>query len=121
MMDNGRIRLKNDNGILQCDVYMEDEFSLNDLSVIREEIRKNSPPCADLICVSSGSYSISLEVQQAALDGIDEFRNIVYVVDGKTKRDSAEFAASTFMKAYNVQIASSIQEARELLKKLLTF
>ena len=120
-MDNGRIRLKNDNGILQCDVYMEDEFSLNDLAVIREEIRRNSPPCVDLICVNSGSYSISMEVQQAALDGIDEFRNIVYVVDGKTKRDSVEFAASTFMKAYNVQIADSVQEAHEILKKIVNF
>lgn len=117
-MDNGRLRLESIQGILQCEVYMDDEFSLSDLSMILEEIRKNSPPCADIICVNSGSYSVSLEVQKAALDGISEFRNVVYVVDGKTKRNSAEYAASTFMKAYNVRIASSVEEAHELLKQV---
>ncbi len=117
IMDNGRIRLEDSNGVLQCDVYMDDEFSLDDLSVIRQVIRKNYAPSVDIICLNSGSYSVSMEVQKAAVEGIDEFRNIVYVVDGKTKRDSAEFAASTFMKAYNARIVNSVQEAHELLRK----
>ena len=116
-MDNGRIKMVDYHGILQCDVYMDDEFSLNDLSAIREEIRKNYSPSADIICVNSGSYSISLEVQKAAMAGIDEFRNIVYVVDGKTKRDSAEYAASTFMRPYNARVASSVKEAHDILKR----
>lgn len=116
-MDNGRIKIEDFDGILQCDVYMDDEFSLDDLSVIRDEIRKNYPPCADIICINSGSYSVSLEVQQVALSGIVEFRNIVYVVDGSTKRNSAEYAASTFMKSYNARVASSVKEAHDILKK----
>lgn len=114
-MDNGRIKMKNCNGILCCDVYMNDEFSLNDLAAIREEIRRNYCACADLICISTGSYSVSLEVQKAAMEGIDEFRNIVYVADGKTKKDSAEFAAATFMKAYNPQVVGSLEEAQKVL------
>jgi len=114
-VDNGRIKMENYNGILCCDVYINDELSLNDLEAIREEIRRNYAQCADIICVSTGSFSISADVQMAALQGINEFRNVVYVVNGKTKRDSAEFAAATFMKSYNARIVASKEEAHQLL------
>lgn len=114
-MDNGRIKMETHNGILYCDVYIDDELSLSDLTVIREEIRRNFPSGADIICMNSGSYSVSIEFQKAAMSGIKEFRNVVYVAEGKTKRDSAEYAAATFMKAYNARVANSVEEAYDIL------
>lgn len=114
-MDTGRIKMENYHGVLFCDVYLNDEFSLNDLSSIREEIRRNYAPCTDLICMSTGSYSISIEVQKAALDGISEFRNVVYVAKDVIKTGSAEYAAATFMKPYNARVATTKEEAHELL------
>lgn len=109
--------MENYHGILCCDVYMNDELSLRDLDAIREEIRRNYARCADIICISTGSHSISIEVQKAALEGINEFRNVVYVVDGKTQKDCAEYAAATFMKPYNARIVNTLEEAHELLKQ----
>ena len=116
-MDNGRIRMENYNGVLYCDAYMDDEFSLADLESMRAEVRENYSPSADIILKKSGSYSVSAKAQSVLSRGIEEFRNFVYVVDKEIKRESAKYAAEHYMSPYNTRVASTKEEAYALLQK----
>ena len=115
-MDTGRIKMENFNGILYCDAYMNDEFTLSDLESMRKEIRKNYAPSTNVILKKSGSYSVSAEAQAVLEKGIEEFRDFVYVADDKVKKESAEYAASIYMKPYNTRVASTKEEAYTMLK-----
>ena len=115
-MDTGRIKMENFNGILYCDAYMNDEFTLSDLESMRKEIRKNYAPSTNVILKKSGSYSVSAEAQAVLEKGIEEFRDFVYVADDKVKKESAEYAASIYMKPYNTRVASTKEEAYTMLR-----
>ncbi len=116
-MDTGRIKMENYNGILYCDAYMNDEFSLSDLESMRAEIRKNYSPSTNIILKKSGSYSVSAEVQAVLWKGVEEFRNFVYVADEKVKKESAEYAAISYMMPYNTRVASTKEEAFAMLSE----
>ena len=115
-MDTGRIKMENYKGILYCDAYMDDEFSLDDLESMRAEIRENYSPSTDIILKKSGSYSVSAEAQTILSKGIQEFQNFVYVADKKIKRESAEYASETYMMPYNARVASTKEEAYAMLR-----
>jgi hypothetical protein len=115
MMDTGRLKFENYNGILYIDAYLNGEFNLNDLKDILNEIRENYSPATDVILKRSGSYSVAANVQTTARSGVKEIRNLVYVVEDEKKRKYAEFASTSYMKPYNAQIASSVEEAFSLL------
>ena len=114
-MDTGRLKFENYNGILYIDAYLNGEFTLKDMEDILNEIRENYSPAADVILRRSGSYSVAANVQTTARSGVKELRNLVYVVEDEKKKKYAEFASTTYMKPYNAQIASSIEEAYSLL------
>lgn len=114
-MASCRIKMENYNGILFCETCMDDEFTLDDLEVIREEIRKNYSLTTDIICKKTGTYSVSADVQTTLCTGIDEFRNIVYVVDTDFKRSIAIHAAETYLDKYNVRVADTKEEAFNML------
>ncbi|WP_455197938.1 hypothetical protein [Kaarinaea lacus] len=114
-MDTGRIKMENYQGVLYCDAYMEDEFSLDDLAAMRAEIHKNFHSNADVILKKVGTYSVSVDAQTTLWKGIPEFRNFIYVVDNDWKRESAEYAAMTYMQKYNTRVASSREEAMAML------
>ncbi|KPJ95419.1 MAG: hypothetical protein AMJ53_02815 [Gammaproteobacteria bacterium SG8_11] len=114
-MDTGRIKMENFHGILYCEAYMNDEFTLSDLESMRAEIRKNYSPCTDVILKKTGSYSVSVEAQVALWKGVEEFRNFVYVANEPMKRESAEYAAENYMKPYNTRVATTKEEAFALL------
>lgn len=114
-MDTGRIKMENYHGVLYCDAYMEDEFSLDDLAAMRAEIHKNFNSHSDVILKKVGSYSVSVDAQTTLWKGIPEFRNFVYVVDNDWKRESAEFASMTYMQPYNTRVASTREEALAML------
>ena len=114
-MDTGRIKMQDFNGVLYCDAYMNDEFSVEDLQAMRDEIRKNYSSPADVILKKVGTYSVSPEAQKTLWKGIEEFRNFIYVVDNEWKRDSAEYAAKSYMRLYNTRVASSKEEAYAML------
>ena len=116
-MDTGRIKMENFKGVLYCDAYMNDEFTLSDLESMRAEIRKNYSPSTDVILKKSGSYSVSAEAQTELWKGIEEFRNFVYVADEYMKKESAEYAAESYMKPYNTRVASSKEEAYSMLSE----
>jgi hypothetical protein len=115
-MDTGRIRMENLNGVLYCEAYMRDEFSLIDLESMRTMIRTNFAPACDVILKKCDSYSVSIHAQLVLQRGIAEFRNFVYVADDAIKRASAEYAASTYMKAYNTRVAHTKEEAYAMLR-----
>ena len=115
-MDTGRIRMNNFNGILYCEAYMNDEFTLSDLHSMLEEIREHYSPATDVILKKVGSYSVSIDAQLTLMKGVDEFRNFVYVTDEPRKRESAVFAAQNYMKAYNTRVASTKEEAYAMLR-----
>ena len=104
-------------GVLYCDAYMEDEFTLEDLESMRAEIRDNYSSKSDVILKKTGTYSVSPKAQTVLFKGVSEFRNFVYVVDDMIKRNSAEYAASTYMKLYNTRVADSKEEAYEILSE----
>ena len=117
-MDNDRLKMKRYKDVLYIEKRMNDEFTLDDLNIIREEIRNNFSYPIDIICKRVGSYSVSLSAQTVARKGIEEYRNFVYVVDNKLKGQSAKYAALSYMKSYNTQVAKSVKEAYEKLKKI---
>lgn len=116
-MDTGRIRMENFNGVLYCDAYMNDEFSLVDLADMRAEIHRNFSSHADVILKKVGSYSVSVNAQTTLWKGIPEFRNFVYISEDGWKRESAEYAAMTYMRPYNTRVASTKEEAYEMLSE----
>jgi len=116
-MDTGRIKMENFKGILYCEAYMNDEFTLCDLESMREEIRKNYSPSTDVILKKTGSYSVTAEAQVVLWKGIDEFRNFVYVADDIMKKESAEYAAENYMQPYNTRVASTKEEAYAMLQE----
>lgn len=105
-------------GILYCEAYMDDEFSIADLDSMLEEIRKNYGGYSDVILKKTGAYSVAVDAQLKLARRVKEFRHFVYVVDNAVKRASAQFAATSYMKHYATQVASSREEACELLAKL---
>ncbi len=115
-MDTGRIRMENYGGVLYCEAYMSDEFSLSDLESIRSMIRANFSPPADVILKKCSSYSVSLDAQLVLQRGIEEFRNFVYVADEDVRISSAEYAAANYMKPYNTRIARTREEAYAMLQ-----
>ena len=116
-MDTGRIKMENFNGILYCDAYMNDEFTLNDLESMREEIRNNYSPPTDVILKKTGTYSVSAQAQVALWKGVSEFRNFVYVADEPVKKESAEYAAENYMSPYNTRVATTKEEAYAMLQE----
>jgi hypothetical protein len=117
-MDTGRIKMENYKGVLYCDAYMNDEFSLDDLAAMRAEIHKNYSSNTDVILKKVGAYSVSVQAQTTLWKGIPEFRNFVYVVDNDWKRESAEYAAMTYMRPYNARVADTREEAYDILKEI---
>jgi len=116
-MDNGRLRIENYKGVVYCEWYLDDtEYTEEDVKSMIEEIHNNFSPPVDIILKKSGSYSFSSGGQLMAKNNIKEFRNFIYIVDNMTKRTSAEYAVSTYMKKYNTRIASSKEEAYMMLK-----
>ena len=115
IMNTERIKLENYNGVLYCDVCMNDEFSMNDLETIRDEIRNNFSSSADIICKRSGSYSVAIDVQKLLFKGINEFLNVVYVVDNDFKRRAAVYASETYMRKYNARVAGTKKAAYAML------
>ena len=114
-MDTERIKLENYNGVLYCDACMDDEFSMGDLEAIRDEIRKNFSSSTNVICKESGCFSVAADVQKTLWKGIDEFLNVVYVVDNESKRNNARYAAETYMAKYNTRVAGTKEAAYSML------
>lgn len=115
-VDTDRIKMQNYKGILYCEACMDDEFSLEDLAAMQAEIRKNFASHSDVILRKVGAYSVSVQAQKTLWKGIPEFRNFVYIVDNEWKKDSAEYAARTYMRSYHARVANSLDEAFILLK-----
>ena len=116
-MDADRIKLEDYKGILYVEVCMDDEFTMNDLNVVREEIRQHYSSSANLICKESGSYLVAGDVQKILWNGIDEFHNVVYVVDSESKRSAARYASETYMRKYNAQLAATKESAFAMLSE----
>jgi len=99
---------------------MDDEFTVDDLNIIRDEIRKNYSARADLIYKETGSYSVAGGVQKILWKGIEEFMNVVYVAETESKKTSARYAAETYMNKYNARLASTKEAAYTLLRNTTT-
>ena len=110
-MDQSRLKIENFNGVLYLETCMEDEFTVEDLERVRDEINRNFSAPVDVICKETGSYSVAKDVQKIAIKGIKEFRNVVYVASDKKKRDSADYAATSYMRGYNTCVVDSKEEA----------
>jgi uncharacterized protein YuzB (UPF0349 family) len=115
MMDSERIKLENYNGVLYCDVCINEEFTLSDLEAIRDEIRKNFSSSTDVICKESGCFSVAANVQKMLWKGIDEFLNVIYVAENQSKRNNAKYAAETYMRKYNTRVAGTKEAAFAML------
>lgn len=105
-------------GVLYCEAYMNDEFSVEDLESMINEIRKNYNSNSDVILKKVGTYSVSPDVQLKLSKKIKEFRNFVYLVDNGVKKASAEYAAASYMSPYNTRVASTKEEAFAMLGNL---
>ena len=115
------MKMEDYRGVLYIETRMNDEFTLNDLNVMRDEIRKKYSHPVDVICKRAGSYSVALSAQTEARKGIEEFRNFVYVVDDMVKKQSARYATLSYMAQYNAQVAKSKEKAFEILRKISSY
>lgn len=114
-MDNGRLRIENYKGVVYCEWYLDTEYTAEDVKSMIDEIQKNFTPPVDIILKKAGSYSFDVNGQLMLKNKVEEFRNFIYVVDNVTKRASAKYAISTYMKQYNSRIAVSKEEAYMML------
>ena len=114
-MDNGRIRIENYKGVVYCEWYLDTEYTAEDGQSMIDEIQKNFTPPANIILKKAGSYSFNVDGQLMLMNKVEEFGNFIYVVDNATKRASAEYAVSTYMKQYNSRVAVSKEEAYMML------
>ena len=116
-MVSQRIKFENYNGVLFFDICLDDEFSLYDLETIRSEIRKNYSSSTNIICRESGCFYMAADVQKILWKGIDEFKNVVYIANSESKRNSARYAAETYMSKYNTDVAGTKEAAYTLLSE----
>jgi hypothetical protein len=116
-MDYDRVKIADYNGAMYVEAYMDDEMSLEDLNVVRSAACKLFSCPVDVIWKKVGSYSVSIDVQKLATEGIKEFRNFVYVASEPKKRQIAEFALESYMESCcNARIATSKEDAFALIK-----
>ena len=117
-MNYNRVKIENYNGAMYVEACMDDEMSLEDLNVVRNAACKLFSCPVDIIWKKVGTYSVSIDVQKLATEGIKEFRNFVYVANERKKRQIAEFAIESYMESCcNARIATSKEEALLLLKE----
>ncbi len=114
-MDNGRLKIESYKGIVYCEAYLDIEYTADDVQSIIDEAKNFFSLPVDVILKKAGSYSLSTEAQVMLMKHVDEFRHFVYVVDDKIKKGSAEYAITTYMKSYNTRIATTKEEAYEML------
>jgi len=117
-MERPRLTMELGPEVVYVDARLNDELTLVDLERVLKEVRQHYAFPIDVIWNRAGSYSVSLGVQKAAIEGIPEFRHFVYVVTDRKIRESAEFAVTTYMEAYHTQIAGSREEALALLSSM---
>jgi hypothetical protein len=120
-METERVKMEDYRGVLYIETRMNDEFTLDDLNIIRDEIRKKYSYPIDVICKKAGSYSVALSAQTEARKGIEEIRNFVYVVDDIKKKQSARYATLSYMARYNAQVAKSKEKAFDILRKIYSY
>lgn len=113
--DSGRIRLEAYRGLLYCEAYMDDEFTITELELMTEAIQQHFDGFSDVILKKVGNYSVSADLQIRLSRGVREIRNFVYVADSRVKKESALFASSTYMSHYNAKVADSREEAYSML------
>lgn len=118
-MDTGRLRMDKYRGVLYCQAYLDTEYTADDIQAMIDFIHSFFSPPADVILEKIGSYSLSSEAQIMLWNGVDEFRNFVYVVDNDIKRNIAQHAITTYMRRYNTQIVRTKEDAYTLLKELI--
>jgi hypothetical protein len=116
MKDTGRIRMESYKGIMYCESYMNDEVTIADLQSMIDEINENYNGHSDVILKKAGSYSVSLDAQVMLHNKVKAFRNFVYVADTIQKENISKFSAQSFMANYNTKVASTKEEAYEILR-----
>lgn len=115
-MDNGRLNITNYLGVVLCDAYLDDEWTVEDVHALVNEIHDNFAPQVDIIIRKTGSYSITNEAQALLETNLPELNRVVYVVDTPTKRSSVEYAKKSYMRTYNIEVASTLEEALKIIK-----
>lgn len=116
MKDDGRLLMGSYKGVLYCEAYMDNDFTVDDVMSMVDEINQNYDGCTDIILKKAGSYSVAVEAQLLLREKVKEFRNFVYVADTERKKVASEYAANSYMSKYNTKVASSKEEAFEILK-----
>lgn len=104
-------------GILYCEAYMNDDFTVDDVMSMVDEIKQSYGGCADIILKKAGSYSVSMEAQFLLMKKIKEFRNFVYIANTERKIEASTYAANSYMQKYNAKVARSKEEAFGMLRK----
>lgn len=102
-------------GILYCESYLNDEVTIADLQAMIDEINENYNGCSDVILKKTGSYTVSLDAQVMLHNNVKAFKNFVYVADTIEKENISKFSAKSFMEQYNTKVASTKEEAYEIL------
>lgn len=104
--------------VLYCEAYINDEYTVDDIKDMINEIEKNYNGLTDIILKKVGSYAVSLDAQMMLDKNVKAFRNFVYVADTGLKKESSLYAAKTYMEPYNTKVASTKEEAYDILKSM---
>ena len=71
----------------------------------------------DIIIKRTGSYSVSTEMQELLMDGIQEVGRIAQVADENMKKDVANYEKNFFLRKYKCEVFDTVHDAYVFLKK----
>lgn len=115
MLDNGKIRFGTYHNAITCELYTNDEITLEDiewsLSIVQSEFR----PPVKVIAIKSGTYWISAEAQMRMFKGFSEITQLAIVVTKEQDIRHTESASFSFLANMNISINSSLEEAYKKL------
>ncbi|MCK5648870.1 MAG: hypothetical protein KAI22_08335 [Gammaproteobacteria bacterium] len=104
--------------IILVDIYADGELNRSDVDNIHEAISNfNVPMPVDTICVKSGQNYLSEEAFEYSIQHNCIHNKVVYVITHMTDIHFPSQAQETYFKDHLVDYCTSVDEARQLLKK----
>lgn len=117
MFDNGKIRFGTHHNAITCELYTNDEITLDDIEWSLSIVQKEFRPPVKVIAIKSGNYWISTEAQMRMFRGFIEISQLAIVVTRAEDIRHTESASISFLTNMNVTLATSIEEAYEKLSQ----
>lgn len=115
MLDNGKIRFGTHHNAITCELYSNNEITLEDIEWSLKVVQEKFRPPVKVIAIKSGSYWISTEAQMRMFKGFIEIAQLAIVVTKEEDIRHAQSAEFSFLSNMNMVLANSVEEAYKKL------